>query len=141
MVTAMIIHSGAQRYRSHLWKQTCEELGIAPKRTRPYRPQTNGIIERFHRALVEGWEFKKFYSSESARLAALPAWIHQYNHLRPHSAIGRAAPISRLNNVPGHHRDTVHGRQARRHLIHVGHCWASRTRRRTPRRPPRSATR
>ena len=43
------------------------------------------------------------YNSESARLAALPAWLHHYNHHRPHSAIGKAAPITRLNNLPGHH--------------------------------------
>ena len=78
-------------YRSHLWRDTCAELGITPKRTRPYRPQTNGKIERFHRTLADGWAFKKFYNSESARLAALPAWLHQYNHHRPHSAIGKAA--------------------------------------------------
>lgn len=90
-------------YRSFLWRDTCAELGIAHKRTRPYRPQTNGKIERFHRTLVEGWAFKKFYNSESARLAALPAWIHEYNHHRPHSAIGKQSPITRLNNLAGHH--------------------------------------
>ena len=90
-------------YRSHLWRDTCAELGITPKRTRPYRPQTNGKIERFHRTLAEGWAFKKFYNSESARLAALPAWVHEYNHHRPHSAIGKAAPITRLDNLAGHH--------------------------------------
>ena len=90
-------------YRSFLWRDTCAELGITPKRTRPYRPQTNGKIERFHRTLVEGWAFKKFYDSETERLAALPAWLHEYNHHRPHSAIGKAAPITRLNNLPGHH--------------------------------------
>ena len=90
-------------YRSLLWSDTCAELDITHKRTRPYRPQTNGKIERFHRTLVEGWAFKKFYNSESARLAALPAWIHQYNHHRPHSSIGKAAPITRLNNLAGHH--------------------------------------
>jgi transposase InsO family protein len=90
-------------YRSFLWRDTCAELGVAHKRTRPYRPQTNGKIERFHRTLVEGWAFKKFYNSESARLAALPAWVHQYNHHRPHSAIGKRSPITRLNNLAGHH--------------------------------------
>ncbi len=73
------------------------------KRTRPYRPQTNGRMERFHRTLAEGWAFKKFYNSESARLAALPAWIHEYNHHRPHSAIGKCSPITRLDNLAGHH--------------------------------------
>ena len=90
-------------YRSHLWRDTCADLGVTPKRTRPYRPQTNGKIERFHRTLVEGWAFKKFYNSESARLAALPAWVHEYNHHRPHSAIGKHSPITRLDNQAGHH--------------------------------------
>ena len=90
-------------YRSYRWTETCAELDITPKRTRPYRPQTNGKIERFHRTLAEGWAFKKFYSSETARLAALPSWLHQYNHHRPHSAIGKQAPITRLDNLAGHH--------------------------------------
>jgi transposase InsO family protein len=101
-VTKVISDNGSA-YRSHLWAQTCAELAITPKRTRPYRPQTNGKIERFHRTLADGWAFKKFYSSESARLAALPAWVHNYNHHRPHSAIGKVSPITRLDNLPGHH--------------------------------------
>ena len=81
-------------YRSHLWRDTCADLGITPKKTRPYRPQTNGKIERFHRTLADGWAFKKLYNTESARRAALPAWLHHYNHHRPHTAIGGSAPIT-----------------------------------------------
>ncbi len=98
-----VLSDNGSCYKSHLWRDTCADLGITPKKTRPYRPQTNGKIERFHRTLAEGWAFKKFYNSENARLAALPAWIHEYNHHRPHSAIGKAAPITRLNNLAGHH--------------------------------------
>ena len=98
-----VLSDNGGAYRSFLWRDTCADLGITPKRTRPYRPQTNGKIERFHRTLAEGWAFKKFYSSESARLAALPAWIHQYNHHRPHSALGGQPPITRLDNLGGHH--------------------------------------
>jgi transposase InsO family protein len=98
-----VLTDNGSAYRSHLWRDTCTELGIKPKRTRPYRPQTNGKIERFHRTLAEGWAYKKFYNSESARLAALPAWVHQYNHHRPHSAIGKRSPITRLDNLAGHH--------------------------------------
>jgi transposase InsO family protein len=98
-----VLSDNGGAYRSFLWRDTCAELGITPKRTRPYRPQTNGKIERFHRTLTEGWAFKKFYNSESARIAALPAWVHQYNHHRPHSAIGKTPPITRLNNLAGHH--------------------------------------
>jgi transposase InsO family protein len=98
-----VLSDNGSCYKSNLWRETCADLGITPKKTRPYRPQTNGKIERFHRTLAEGWAFKKFYTSESARLAALPAWVHQYNHHRPHSAIGKHSPITRLNNLPGHH--------------------------------------
>ena len=98
-----VLSDNGGAYRSHLWRDTCTELGITPKRTRPYRPQTNGKIERFHRTLVDGWAFKTFYPSETDRLAALPPWLHQYNHHRPHSAIGKVAPITRLDNLAGHH--------------------------------------
>jgi transposase InsO family protein len=90
-------------YRSHQWREVCAELGITPKKTRPDRPQTNGKIERFHRALADGWAFAEFYSSEKARRAALPAFLHDYNHHRPHTAIGGLAPITRLTNLAGHH--------------------------------------
>jgi transposase InsO family protein len=67
-----VLSDNGGAYRSFLWRDTCAELGITPKRTRPYRPQTNGKIERFHRTLTEGWAFKKFYNSESARMEPDP---------------------------------------------------------------------
>jgi transposase InsO family protein len=97
-----VLSDNGSCYRSHAWRDACHELGITPKRTRPYRPQTNGKIERFHRTLADGWAYARFYDSEAQRRAALPGWIHFYNHHRIHSAIG-GTPISRLNNVPGHH--------------------------------------
>ena len=89
-------------YRSYAWRDACAELGITHKRTRPYRPQTNGKIERFHRTLAGGWAYARLSASETERRNALPGWIHFYNQHRHHSAIG-APPISRLNNLPGHH--------------------------------------
>ncbi len=96
-----VLSDNGSAYKSHLWRDTCAELGITAKKTRPYRPQTNGKIERFHRTLAAGWAFKRFYNTENARRAALPAWIHHYNHHRPHTAIGKATPISRLTNLSG----------------------------------------
>ena len=60
-------------YRSFAWRDTCSELNIIHKRTRPYRPQTNGKIERFHRTLADGWAYARFYDSETARRQALPS--------------------------------------------------------------------
>jgi transposase InsO family protein len=88
-------------YRSRLWRDTCAELNIRPKRTRPYRPQTNGKVERFHRTLATGWAHGPLFTSERARRRALPSWLHHYNHHRPHTAIGTVPPITRLTNLPG----------------------------------------
>ncbi|HSP51979.1 MAG TPA: IS481 family transposase [Cryobacterium sp.] len=96
-----VLSDNGSAYKSHLWHDTCRDLEIKVKKTRPYRPQTNGKIERFHRTLANGWAFSRFYATESARRNALPAWIHEYNHHRPHTAIGGHPPISRLTNLPG----------------------------------------
>lgn len=97
-----VLSDNGSCYRAHAWREACAELGIVHKRTRPYRPQTNGKAERFHRTLAEGWAYARFYASETERRAALPRWLHIYNHHRIHSAIG-GPPVSRLNNLPGHH--------------------------------------
>jgi transposase InsO family protein len=96
-----VLSDNGSAYRSHAWRDACAELGITPKHTRPYRPQTNGKIERFHRTLAQGWAFRRLYLSESQRRKALPRWLHEYNHHRPHSATGRKPPITRLTNLSG----------------------------------------
>jgi transposase InsO family protein len=103
VTTRRVLSDNGSAYKSHLWRDVCAELGIKHKRTRPYRPQTNGKIERFHRTLAAGWAFRRLYLSESSRRKALPAWLHEYNHHRLHTAIGKVPPITRLTNVPGHY--------------------------------------
>jgi transposase InsO family protein len=96
-----VLSDNGSCYRSRAWRDACAELRIQHKRTRPYRPQTNGKIERFHRTMAHEWAFARQYPNELARRSALPAWLHTYNHHRQHSAIGKIPPIARLINVPG----------------------------------------
>jgi transposase InsO family protein len=104
VVVERVLSDNGSAYRSHAWRHACHDLGIRPKFTRPRRPQTNGKIERFHRTLADGWAYSRHYRSESARRAALPAWLHFYNQHRPHTAIGKAAPITRISsNLTGHY--------------------------------------
>jgi transposase InsO family protein len=103
VITRRVLSDNGSAYRSFLWRDTCTELGISPRRTRPYRPQTNGKIERFHRTLADRWAFRRFYSSEEQRRKALPAFLHEYNHHRPHTALGGQPPITRLTNLSGQH--------------------------------------
>ena len=99
--TQRVLSDNGSAYRSFLWRDVCAELGIKPSRTRPRRPQTNGKIERFHRTMSDGWGYARCYASESERRDALPAWLHEYNHHRPHTACGNKPPITRLTNLSG----------------------------------------
>lgn len=98
-----VLSDNGSAYKSHAWRDACAELGIVHKRTRPYRPQTNGKIERFHRTLGDGWAYARLYNSTDARNERLPQWLHFYNHHRAHSALGGQPPVTRLTNLPGHH--------------------------------------
>jgi transposase InsO family protein len=68
--------------------------------TKPYKPQTNGKVERYNRTLLNEWAYARPYRSEAARTRALDTWLHLYNHHRHHTAIG-GPPISRVNNLVG----------------------------------------
>jgi transposase InsO family protein len=67
--------------------------------TRPYRPRTNGKVERFHQTMAREWAYGLTYRSSSARADALPHWLRHYNEQRPHSALGNRPPTSRVRNL------------------------------------------
>ena len=97
-----VLTDNAFAYRhSRLWHQALKDLGATGKRIRPYRPQTNGKVERFNRTLLDEWAYLRPYSSNDQRTAALADFLHTYNHHRCHTALGGKPPISRVNNAPG----------------------------------------
>jgi transposase InsO family protein len=69
--------------------------------TQPYRPRTNGKVERFHQTMGREWAYGQTHSSSTARARLLPDWLAHYNHRRPHSALNDRPPISRVHNVSG----------------------------------------
>lgn len=95
-VTAVMTDNGAC-YRS---RDFATALGpIQHRWTRPYRPQTNGKVERFNRTLAAEWAYAATYSSDEARSATYADWLHHYNHHRPHTGIGGLTPSARVHNL------------------------------------------
>jgi transposase InsO family protein len=73
--------------------------GIRHLTTRPYRPRTNGKIERLHQTMGREWAHGRSYPTSVHRASLLQDWLEHYNHRRPHSAIGDRPPISRVLNL------------------------------------------
>ena len=101
ITVARVLTDNGACYRSTLWKKTLTEAGITHKRTRPYRPQTNGKVERFNRTTLEEWAYARPYDSETERAASFDDWIHFYNHHRGHTALNGKSPADLVPNLRG----------------------------------------
>jgi len=87
-------------YRSHAFRKALGE-SITHRFTRPYRPQTNGKVERFNRTMLEEWAYIRPYATEAERVDAFQGFLHLYNHHRGHTALRGQTPISRVNDLRG----------------------------------------
>lgn len=83
-------------YRSDAFRAVAEAARVRLKRTRPYRPQTNGKAEAFIRTLQREWAYIRLYRSNHARLDSLPRFLAEYNGQRPHTGLGGLSPLMRL---------------------------------------------
>lgn len=94
-------------YRSHVFAKACRRLGIRHRRTKAYRPRTNGKAERLIQTALREWAYARSYAHSEQRAAHLPYWLHHYNWHRPHASLNYQPPVSRLplpvNNLVGLH--------------------------------------
>ena len=86
-------------YVSRIFTDTAAARNIRLKRTRPFRPQTNGKAEAFNKIMQAEWAYQRPYYSNDERLNVLPGFLAYYNHRRPHGGIGGATPASRLSTT------------------------------------------
>jgi transposase InsO family protein len=83
-------------YRSRAFAAVAAAHGIQLKRTRPYRPQTNGKAEAFNKTLQREWAYVRLYLNNADRTAALIPFLEEYNTDRPHTALGGLPPLTRI---------------------------------------------
>jgi len=94
-----VLSDNGSAYRSKQWRQACTVLGLKAKRTRAYRPQTNGKAERFIKTLQAEWAYAMPYTSSEERKRWLPRYLAIYNGRRCHMAIGGRTPFQQLNRL------------------------------------------
>ena len=86
-----ILSDNAQAFRRTV-ATALAALGVAARHSRPYHPQTQGKVERFHQTLKQ-WLARQTPAATLDELQAqLDAFRQLYNHHRPHRAIGRRYP-------------------------------------------------
>jgi transposase InsO family protein len=85
--------------KSKAFQDALTDIGASHRRTRNYRPQTNGKAERFIQTLLKEWAYDRAYPNNAARLRRLPKVVETYNHRRPHTSLGGLPPISRLSTT------------------------------------------
>lgn len=85
---------------NHPFERMLVEVGIKRRYTRPYRPQTNGKVERFWRTLQEDLIHETDFDSLEELQNELAQYLYYYNHERPHQGIGGKKPVEMitLNN-------------------------------------------
>ena len=91
-----ILTDNGSGYIGRRFAHGAARLRLVHKRTRPYRPQTNGKAERFIQTLLREWAYAAPYLSSRIRKRALPRWIRRYNTRRPHGSLGGRPPFSRV---------------------------------------------
>lgn len=102
IVVERVITDNAHGYRSKLFLATCSQLGIAARKIRPYRPQTNGKAEAFIGTMLREWAYRYAYPTSHHRTRALSGWMRWYNRRRPHTALGDKPPMSRVAQDRGY---------------------------------------
>ncbi len=93
-----VLTDNGRCYLSRAFLGVASDLDISLRRTRPYRPQTNGKAEAFNKTLQREWAYRRQYTSNTQRTEALQTFLNEYNYRRPHTAIGNRPPVSRLVN-------------------------------------------
>jgi transposase InsO family protein len=100
-VKRLMTDNGFSYVKNRTLRELLARAGIRHITTQPYRPRTNGKVERFHQTMAREWAYGLAYRSHRQRNQALPHRLDHYNRRRPHSSIGDRPPISRVHNVRG----------------------------------------
>ena len=77
---------------NHAFERLLQEMQIKHRYIRPYRPQTNGKIERLWKTIEEDVFAEMCFDSFEHMQQELTEYVYYYNHERAHQGIGGKTP-------------------------------------------------
>ena len=90
----------SSKKREHPFERMLMEIGIKHRYIKPYRPQTNGKVERFWRTIEEDLLEETYFGSIEHLKEELLQYLYYYNHERPHQGINGLSPVEFAKNCP-----------------------------------------
>ena len=84
----------------HPFERMLIELNIKHRYIRPYRPQTNGKVERFWRTIEDDLLQETTFESVDQLKDELLQYMYYYNHLRPHQGLEGKVPAEFAESCP-----------------------------------------
>ena len=90
----------SKKKQQHPFERMLIELNIKHRYIRPYRPQTNGKVERFWRTLEDDLIRETHFDSVEELKEELLQYLYYYNHERPHQGINAKKPVEMINPLP-----------------------------------------
>ena len=101
VVKRLMTDNGFSYIKNRSLRELLAQHQIRHLTTEPYRPRTNGKVERFHQTMAREWAYGLAYRTHHQRNQALPHRLNHYNRRRPHSSLGDRPPSTAFTTSVG----------------------------------------
>ena len=93
MASRRVLTDRGSEYTAGAFRAACQRLGACQSMGRPGSALDNAVIESWHSTLEFELRSVEQFATKAAARARVPAWIHEYNHIRRHSACQMMSPV------------------------------------------------
>jgi len=95
-----VLSDNGPDFTSKLFRGNLAAIRVKTTNSRPYHPQTNGKVERFHQTLKKWLNARDKPETVTELQELLDTFVDIYNNHRPHRGIGRRTPMSVFTTDP-----------------------------------------
>ena len=92
LVKPQIVSDNGSQFTAKDFKQLVRQFALKHIRIRTYHPESNGVVERYHRTTREEISEVELRNLSHAR-ESIAKWVRHYNEKRLHTGIGYLEPV------------------------------------------------